>query len=98
MEEFIISLDKVIAFLESEQQECPEPWLREGLAEIKKLRDDGFALQQENNALYSGIAACVLSTGKEELFIPDSILTVSGELEIIRDAEKAGYNVKVRSE
>ena len=40
------NLDRVVAFLESEASECPEPWMGEGLKEIDRLRKIATCFRQ----------------------------------------------------
>lgn len=52
-------------------------------------------LQEYNDLLFAGLAACVMSTGKKELFIPDIVLDKKYHVEINRDKERYGFVVKV---
>lgn len=53
-------------------------------------------LRHENELLFNGIGACVLATGKNELFIPDLILGQKIKVEIFRDpCRPFGFTVKV---
>ena len=62
----------------------------------REIEEKILELRQERDLLYSGLAACVLAAGKEELFVSDSILTEKVSLDVIRDPDKLGYTVKVR--
>ena len=64
----------------------------------REIEEKILELRQERDLLYSGLAACVLAAGKEELFIPDSILIGNARIDVIRDPDKLGYAVKVRRE
>ena len=53
-------------------------------------------LQEYNDLLFAGLAACVMSTGKKVLFIPDLVLDKKYHVEINRDSERYGFVVKVK--
>lgn len=66
-------------------------------AELDRLRKIAVDKEEENRLLFSGLAACVISTGKDRLFIPYSILSKKYQVEIFRDPEQLmGYTVTAK--
>lgn len=49
-------LDRVIEFLESEEDECPESWISEGLKELARLREIAACFEKGDVAIWANIA------------------------------------------